>query len=100
MARREVSDEERRRAVEDYRVEVQQWQWVARRNFRWSVAGACVLLGLLGLFALFDSRADLAGNLLMLVGGLLGATTFFLKDWRLLAFAFLGAVGGLVWVLV
>ena len=98
--RREVSEEERQQWLEDYRVEVLELQRVAYRNFRWAVAGACVFLGLLGGFSVFDSRADLAANILMLVGGLLGMATFFVKNWRLLALAFAVAVGGLVWVLL
>jgi hypothetical protein len=100
MARRtrEVSDDGRRQPVEDYRVEVQRFQWEAYRNFRWAVAGACIFLGLVGFRSMFDSREDLAANVLMVVGAVAGVVSFWVRDWRLLAPAFVVAVAGLVWV--
>ncbi|MEV4536250.1 hypothetical protein AB0J82_20895 [Asanoa sp. NPDC049518] len=98
--RREVSDDERRQAIEDYRVEVQRFQWEAYRNVRWAVAGACIFLGLIGFRSMFDSREDLAANILMVVGAVAGVVSFWVKDWRLLAPAFAVAVAGFVWVLL
>ncbi|MEV4539314.1 hypothetical protein AB0J82_36630 [Asanoa sp. NPDC049518] len=98
--RREVSDEDRRQAIEDYRVEVAQFQWVARRNARWVVAIGCMFFGLLGLWSLIDSSDNLAGNILMLAGGLAAAATFFVRSWTVLWAAVVVTIAGLVWILL
>jgi len=96
--RRDVPEEERRRALADARVEVAHFQWTARRNFRWSVAFGCAFFGLLGLWSLLDGD-DPAPNILMLVGGVTGLATFAVRSWLLLGAAVVLCLAGLAWIL-
>ncbi|HEV7709649.1 MAG TPA: hypothetical protein VGP16_15745 [Asanoa sp.] len=96
--RRDVPEDKRRQGLADARVEVAHLRWTARRNFRWSVAFACVFLGLLGLWSLVDGN-DPAANILMLVGGVAALATFAVRSWRLLGAAVVICLAGLVWIL-
>ncbi|GIF73350.1 hypothetical protein Asi02nite_28680 [Asanoa siamensis] len=95
-----MSDEERRQAVDDARVEVWQLQWEAHRNFRSATANACMFFGLIAAFNVFSGGADVPAYLLMIVGGLLGAASYVVKDWRVVAIAVALVAGGIVWVLL
>ncbi|SDZ52074.1 hypothetical protein SAMN05421684_6150 [Asanoa ishikariensis] len=59
-----------------------------------------MFFGLLGLWEILDSSANLAANVLMLVGGLTAAATFFVRSWLLFWAAVVVTLAGLVWILL
>jgi len=95
----DLTDEERQQALEDARVEVAHLQWTAYRNFRWSVAFACMFFGVIALPSMGDGSDEIVPRLLMVAGGLVAATTFAVRSRLLLGAAVALVLAGLVWLL-